>query len=68
MGGGCLARGAGLGGGQGQTGAGGWVEVQPAASTMKARTSKRMWVIYLEVVLALGLAIFIVWFTWPRKK
>jgi len=27
-----------------------------------------MWLIYLEVVLALGLLAFIVWFTWPRKK
>jgi len=27
-----------------------------------------MWVIYLEVILVLGLAAFIVWFTWPRKK
>jgi len=27
-----------------------------------------MWVIYLEIVLVLGLAVFIVWFTWPRKK
>jgi hypothetical protein len=26
-----------------------------------------MWIIYLEVALALGLALFIVWFTWPRK-
>jgi hypothetical protein len=27
-----------------------------------------MWVVYLEVLLALGLAIFIVWFTWPKKR
>jgi hypothetical protein len=27
-----------------------------------------MWVIYLEIVLALGLAAFIVWFTWPKKR
>jgi len=26
-----------------------------------------MWVIYLEVAFALVLAVFIVWFTWPRK-
>jgi len=26
-----------------------------------------MWVIYLEVILVLGLAVFIVWFTWPKK-
>jgi len=27
-----------------------------------------MWIIYLEVLLALAIAAFIVWFTWPRKK
>jgi len=27
-----------------------------------------MWVIYLEVILVLGLVVFIVWFTWPKKK
>jgi len=26
-----------------------------------------MWIVYLEVVLAAAVAIFIVWFTWPRK-
>ena len=26
-----------------------------------------MWVIYLEMGLALALAILIVWWTWPRK-
>jgi hypothetical protein len=27
-----------------------------------------MWVIYLEMGLALALAILIVWWTWPSKK
>jgi len=27
-----------------------------------------MWIIYLEIIVALGLAAFIVWFTWPRKR
>ncbi|HLS86622.1 MAG TPA: hypothetical protein VK043_10025 [Burkholderiales bacterium] len=27
-----------------------------------------MWVILLEIVLALALAIFIVWWTWPKKR
>jgi len=27
-----------------------------------------MSVVYLEMLLALAVAIFIVWFTWPRKK
>jgi hypothetical protein len=26
-----------------------------------------MWVIYLEVGVALGLAVLIVWWTWPKK-
>jgi hypothetical protein len=26
-----------------------------------------MWVIYLEIAFALGLAAFIVWWTWPKK-
>ncbi|HSA88785.1 MAG TPA: hypothetical protein VLF42_02690 [Burkholderiales bacterium] len=39
---------------------------QPASTTIRA--AQRMWIIYLEVALALALAIFIVWFTWPRKR
>jgi hypothetical protein len=27
-----------------------------------------MWVVILEIVLALGLAVFIVWWTWPKKR
>jgi hypothetical protein len=27
-----------------------------------------MWVIYVEILLALALAAFIVWWTWPKKK
>jgi hypothetical protein len=26
-----------------------------------------MWIIYVEVLIALGLAVFIVWWTWPKK-
>jgi hypothetical protein len=26
-----------------------------------------MWIVYLEMGVALVLAVFIVWFTWPRK-
>jgi len=26
-----------------------------------------MWIVYLEALFALAIAIFIVWFTWPRK-
>jgi len=46
----------------------GGIGAQPAASRISARQRLRMWVIYLEVVLVLGLAVFIVWFTWPKKK
>jgi hypothetical protein len=27
-----------------------------------------MWVVFLEIGIALGLAVFIVWFTWPKKS
>jgi hypothetical protein len=27
-----------------------------------------MWLMYLEAGVALGLALFIVWFTWPKKR
>lgn len=27
-----------------------------------------MWVILLEIGLAIGLAAFIVWWTWPKKR
>jgi len=27
-----------------------------------------MWVVFLEIGIALGLAVFIVWFTWPKKN
>jgi len=27
-----------------------------------------MWVVFLEIAIVLGLAVFIVWFTWPKNK
>jgi hypothetical protein len=27
-----------------------------------------MWVIYIEILLVLGLAVFIVWWTWPKNR
>jgi len=27
-----------------------------------------MWIVYLEMAVALLVAVLIVWFTWPRKK
>ena len=43
---------------------------QPA-STMaasQARGAHSMWVVYLEMGLVLALAVFIVWWTWPKKR
>jgi len=37
------------------------------AASAHAATISAMWVVYLEVGIALGLAAFIVWFTWPKK-
>jgi hypothetical protein len=39
-----------------------------ANSRIRAKEARRMWMLYLEVILALGVAALIVWFTWPRKK
>jgi len=39
---------------------------QPAMIRISA--TLRMWIIYLEIVLVLAIAAFIVWFTWPRKR
>jgi hypothetical protein len=41
--------------------------VQPATSRISSGISHAMWVVYLEILFALALAIFIVWFTWPKK-
>jgi hypothetical protein len=38
------------------------------SSAQAASTIQAMWVVILEMILALGLAAFIVWFTWPAKK
>lgn len=32
------------------------------------RSPRCMWVIFLEIGLAIGLAAFILWWTWPRKR
>src|SRR5438034_2413801 len=64
----CARSGAGLVGGGGHTGqgfSGTWA--QPAASRIKTQTSRAMWVVYLEMGLALAVAVLIIWFTWPRK-
>ena len=38
------------------------------AAASRITSTYRMWVIYLELVVVLGIAAFILWFTWPRKK
>jgi hypothetical protein len=40
----------------------------PALSTIRRHSSRAMWVVYLEMLFALALAAFIIWFTWPRGK
>jgi len=64
----CARSGAGLVGAGGHTGQGfSGSCVQPALSRINNQTSRAMWVVYLEMGLALALAVLIVWFTWPRK-
>jgi len=44
---------------------------QPARTTIAAipvRRQRAMWVVYLEMFVALALLILIVWFTLPKKK
>jgi hypothetical protein len=56
---------AGFGGGHtGQGFSGSWA--QPV-SRISSQGSRAMWIVYLEMGLALALAVLIVWFTWPRK-
>jgi hypothetical protein len=63
-----LSAGSGVDSGAGGSG------VQPVATTEAAttirpkRARRTMWVIYLEVLVALAVAVLIVWWTWPRKK
>jgi hypothetical protein len=42
--------------------------VQAATTTISARSAREMWVIYLEIGVALLLAVLIVWWTWPKNK
>ncbi|MFN2646460.1 MAG: hypothetical protein ABR570_15860 [Burkholderiales bacterium] len=59
--------GAGFGGGQ--TGQGVWGScVHAAISRIRGEAARAMWIVYLEMIVALAIAAAIVWFTWPRKK
>src|SRR5258706_11415033 len=69
----CARSGAGTGLGGGQTGQGfsglmSPIGAHPALSRIRSQTNRAMWIVYLEMALALALAAFIIWFTWPRKK
>src|SRR5258706_318754 len=62
---------AGWGGGQTGQGFSGLISpigAHPALSRIRSQTNRAMWIVYLEMALALALAAFIIWFTWPRKK
>src|SRR6185503_4631393 len=53
-------------GGEGGLGGSG---VHAAASRINAKDARlKMWVIYLEVGVALTLVVLIVWWTWPKNK
>jgi hypothetical protein len=45
----------------------GGTRAQPASITIKIRRN-RMWVVYLEMGVALALAVLIVWWTRPRGR
>ena len=65
----CAASASGFGGGQGHRGAGFCgAGAQAATSRISPSKALRMWLIYLEIVVVLGIAAFIVWFTWPSKR
>jgi hypothetical protein len=64
----CAVSGAGLAMPGGHCGHGGDSGAQAATSTINGRRVPRMWVVYLEILLALALAVFIVWWTWPKKR
>jgi hypothetical protein len=63
----CARSGAGFGGGHTGQGFSGTC-AQPADSRIESRSQRRMWVVYLEIAVAFLLAVFIVWFTWPKNK
>jgi hypothetical protein len=71
---GSAGRDGGTGGGAGQTGhgeGGGCSVPQAARHRITQRTGadeRTMWVVYLEMGMALALAILIVWWTWPAKR
>jgi hypothetical protein len=69
---GAASRQAGQGSSAGQAkprGSGGiWAQPASRMNENQANGARIMWVVYLEVGLALALAAFIVWFTWPKKR
>jgi hypothetical protein len=62
----CARSAAGFAGGQtGQGFSGSWA--QAAVSRISSHAKRAMWVVYLEIIVALLIAAGIVWLTWPRK-
>jgi hypothetical protein len=62
----CARSGAGFAAGQTGQGFSGSC-AQPALSTISSQAKRAMWVVYLEIIVALLIAAGIVWLTWPRK-
>ena len=58
----CARSGAGFGGG------GGRKDVHPAMSRIASKANRAMWVVYLEMLVALAIAVLIIWLTRPPKK
>ncbi len=64
----CARSSGGLTGGQAGQGASRSGAQAAAATRMSARASRRLWIVYLEMAVALALAGLIVWLTWPKKR
>jgi hypothetical protein len=59
----------GVGTGSGLGGTGVQAAITAAASRMNAKDARlKMWVIYLEIGVALLLVVLILWWTWPKNK
>ena len=62
----CARSGAGFGGGHTGHGFSGSC-AHPVLSRIRNQAQRAMWIVYLEMLLALAVAALIIWFTWPRK-
>jgi hypothetical protein len=64
----CARSGAGFAGAHPRQGASPNGAQPAAAATISAKASRRMWIVYVEMAVALLAAGLIVWLTWPRKR